>query len=138
MAGIRLHHPTFRAAAGGTLTLVVELPQPYPRPYACPDCGKTHDRKAVHLRLDSNGDVIVAPAIFTRLQEVFLAGMEVVNEVSNQPPLRIGAVELPHREIVEVGLNDQASQRFHRPGRTKHESAARLLTDFRRVLAKEA
>lgn len=116
MGGIRLHHPTL---AG--VMFVVELPKPYPDPYQCPTCGKLHERKSIHLRLDSGGNVIVSSTVFERLREVFLAGMEVAGEVANPPPLLVGAVDSPQTEIVEHLLNAQNEQRFNRPAVSKHD-----------------
>lgn len=120
MSGVRLHHPIFASC-----TLVVELPQVYPRAYVCPSCGKTHERKAVHLRLDARGDVIVAHPVYEALRTVFLAGMEVTNEIAEPPPLILGAIEQPKYETIEHNLNGQ-DQRFYLPGRTKYASRDRV------------
>lgn len=130
MGGVRLHHPTLRAGEGTTLTYVVELPQAYPVPYDCPGCGKTHDRKAIHLRLDANGDVIVSEEVYAKLQEVFLAGMEVANHVASPPPLVIGAVPKDRERIVEQPLSGLPAAQTIIPGRTRYESRDRLLAPF--------
>jgi hypothetical protein len=95
---------------------VVELPQPYPEPYDCPSCRITHPNKAIHLRLNSNGDVFVSEGILALLQQVGLAGMEVANQVNNAPPQIVGAVEVP---TLETRIADR---RFYVPGRTRAES----------------
>ena len=120
MPGVRLHHPTLRAAEGATLTYVVELPLDYAtgnKPGArdrgnepCPTCSDpwgmtkkvvTHRRKALHLWIDAKGDVIVAPAIFEQLKTVpTMAGLVLVEEVKTPPPLRIGAVNRDKARIV--------------------------------------
>lgn len=149
MGGIRLHHPTLRAGEGTTLTYVVELPQPYAttsKPGArfrgetpCPACGKPHSNKAIHLRLDGNGDVIVSPDVYLALQTAFLGGMEVVNEVSSPPPLAIGAVPKDKERIVEIPLNrDNAAAPIITPARTRYENRDRLWEPFRPVLEQKA
>jgi hypothetical protein len=137
MAGVRLHHPTFRSC-----TFVVELEQDFAsrRPRVCPSCSqpgapKSHDRKAVHLRLDANGDVIVSPDVLASLRTVFLAGMDVVNEIENPPTQLVGAVAQPTQLIVEQRLNpDQNSAPYYAPGRTKYESRDRLWASVRNAI----
>jgi hypothetical protein len=142
LAGIRLHHPTLRAGEGTTLTYVVELPQPYAdngKPGArlrsetpCPTCGKPHANKAVHLRLDANGDVIVSPAVYLALQSAFLGGLELVNDVADPPELFLGAVHQDKQRIVEVPLNrDNGHAPLIVPERTKYEGRDRLEAPFR-------
>ncbi len=122
MSGVRLHHPMLASC-----TLVIETELEYPVAYDCPSCGKSHERKAIHLRLDSAGDVIVAPQILAELKKLpVMAGLEVANEVAKPPPLLIGAVERPQTEVIEQLLNADASQSFRRPGLTRHESAAHM------------
>lgn len=141
MAGVRLHHPTLRAGEGTTLTYVVELPQPYsalPKPGAryrsdtpCPTCGKAHANKAIHLRLDANGDVIVAPDVYFALQTAFLGGLELMNQVADPPALFLGAVHKDKERIVEVPLNrDNAAAPIISPERTKYEGRDRLEAPF--------
>jgi hypothetical protein len=129
MPGIRLHHPTLKAAYGATLTYVIETGKPYHRGfYDCPDCGKRHLRKAVHLRLDHHGDVIVAKPVYEGIKaRLALAGLTVANEVAKPPPVSIGAVDVTKREIVELPMNlDETPGKLIVPGRTKYESAARM------------
>ena len=129
MTSVRLHHPAFASC-----TYVVELPQDYLEPggYDCPTCGVAHQRKAIHLHLDAQGDVFVAEGIYELLLQVGLAGMEVSNAVDNAPTQRIGAVEVPTREIYTV------DSRFYVPGRTKYESADIMQKPFQPLADKIA
>jgi hypothetical protein len=147
VSGVRLHHPTLRAGEGTTLTYVVELPQPYsttPKPGArlrgeilCPTCGKTHANKAVHLRLDAHGDVIVSPAVFLALQSAFLGGLEVANKVEDPPPLFIGAVAKDKERIVEMPLNrDETGAPIITPSRTKYQSRDLMEAPFEPIKEK--
>lgn len=126
MAGVRLHHPWLSAC-----TLVVELEVAYANGQAkvCPLCGKEHLRKSLHLSLDAGGNVIVSKQVFAQLQKVFLAGMEVMNEVAAPPPLSIGAVEQPKVEVSETNLNGNG-HRFYVPPKTKYESRDKMLAPF--------
>lgn len=136
MSGVRLHHATYRAAEGATLTYVVELPQKYHRGYYdCPSCGKQHSHKAIHLRLDGQGDTIVSQQVYKQLATktdgqlsvLDLAGLQVMNEVKEPPPLIIGAVAKDKERIVEAPLNPQAKAEDKiTPGRTKYESRDRM------------
>jgi len=99
----------------------VELEQEYPEPYDCPSCSKIHNRKAVHLRLDADGDVIVSSPVYESLKIVFFAGLEIMNEVEKPPVMTVGAVERPNIHVVEYSLNGQNGE-FNRPGLTKYES----------------
>lgn len=138
MPGIRLHHPTLRAGEGTTLTYVVELPQPMLTQRTCQACLKVHANKAIHLRLDAEGDVIVSPEVYVALQSAFLGGMEVVNEVPNPPPMFLGAVEKDKERIVEMPLNrDTASAPLITPSRSKYENRDRLLKGLAALLKKE-
>jgi hypothetical protein len=127
MAGVRLHHPTLRAGEGTTLTYVVELPLPMMTQRLCPVCGKVHGNKAIHLRLDGNGDVIVSTEVFAALLTVFLGGLEVANEIDKPPPLFLGAVHKDKERIVEAPLNrDNTAAALITPARTKYENRDRL------------
>ena len=121
---VRLHHPLFASC-----NYVVELAQPMPpgaRPcFACSrkDAPITHMNKAIHLRLDSNGDVFVAEGIYELLRKVpTMAGLEVVPG-RNPPPQVVGALEqptqyliLPHGQRYVPGWNKyQAEQRMQKP-----------------------
>ena len=110
-----------RSAEGSTFTFVVELPQVYPQPKMCPACSKVHANKAIHLRLDANGDVIVSPEVYGKLLGVHLAGFELANEVKDPPPLFLGAVAKDKERIVEIPLNAQVQEQIA-PGRTQYES----------------
>lgn len=132
MSGIRLHHAAFQSC-----TYVVELPQVYPQPYQCPACGKQHDRKAIHLRLDASGDVIVSQQIYAQLQTVFLAGLELANEVEKPPPLAIGAVDTPTHLTIEAPLNlDTKAADFYVPGQTKYQGRDKVQAGFQRLLSR--
>lgn len=137
MPGIRLHHDTYKASVGKTLTYVIETGQPYKRGYYdCNECGKRHARKAVHLSLDHNGDTIVSKEVYANLRKKLkgmpttyleAAGLRVENEVESPPPLMVGAVALDKREIIELPLNrDEAPAPATAPGRTKYESRDRM------------
>lgn len=131
MPGIRLHHPTYKAAVGTTLTYVVELDLPWPtKPGGrvraaepCNDCGRTHLRKAIHLRLDHAGDVIVSKPTYESYKiRLLAAGMEVANEVAKPPPLYLGG-GWEKREIVEFPLNlAQIPNGKVEPGKTKYQA----------------
>lgn len=139
MSGIRLHHPLYRAEVGKVLTYVVELPAPYLRSggYNCPDCGKQHANKAIHLRLDANGDVTVSKQIYESLQTIpTMAGLEFQNEVAKPPPLAVGAVAQEKRLIVEAPLNKDHATEHYAPGRTQYESRDRMEKAMSAVLTR--
>lgn len=137
MSGIRLHHPTLRAGEGTTLTYVVELPLEWEAitptrnrsQENCPTCGVPHARKALHLHLDANGDVIVAVPIYTQLLKVpTMAGLELVHEVKEPPPLSIGAVHRDKNRIV------QATSEHIVPEQTKWQARDKIQAPFVPVL----
>lgn len=130
MAGLRLHHPTLRSSEGSTVTYVVELPQPYPVVQSCPNCGKEHANKAIHLRLDGQGDVIVSVEVFEALRTAFFGGMELVNEIASPPPLRIGAVDKDKERIVESPLRAQDAATKINPAETKYQGRDRIQAPF--------
>jgi hypothetical protein len=139
MSGIRLRHPALRAGEGTRLTFVVELPQPYPVAKQCPACLKPHANKAIHLRLDANGEVIVSREVYAALQTVpTMAGLELVDEVSNPPAQWIGAVAKDKERIVDAPLSGQPAAEIITPARTRFESRDRLLEPFKPLIeAKE-
>lgn len=128
MSGIRLHHPTERSCV-----FVVETAITYPVPYACPLCAKMETRKSIHLRLDAQGDVIVAPPVYEALRLVpEFGGLKVMNDIATPPPLFLGAVAMPTQHIVEHRLNGaQNGAPSYRPGRTQYESRDRMLGKIR-------
>lgn len=135
MAGVKLHHPTLFSCM-----YVVELPQPFAngQPKACPTCSKPHAAKSLHLRLDSNGDVFVTPGVLETLRGVFLAGLEIANEVEKPPPFSLGAVDAPKLYIVEQRLNTSLTAApKYKPGATKYENAERMRKTFQRLFTKE-
>ena len=146
MSGIRLHHPSFRAAEGTTLTYVVELPLSFTvtkeggrdrSAEPCPRCAKPHRNKSLHLDIDANGDVIVAPAIYAQLQTVpTMAGLEMVNEVKSPPPLFIGAVPKDKSRIVEAPLSGLPAADLITPASNRYENRDRLLAPYQPVVEK--
>lgn len=125
MSGIRLHHPTLNSC-----TLVVELAETYHnrKPRWCVGCDKEHDRKSIHIRLDSTGHVFVSPEVLESLRPVFLAGMEVVNEVEKPPTQLLGAVDQPTVHVVENKLDTaKNAEPFYKPGITKYEARDKML-----------
>lgn len=120
MAGVRLHHPTMRSTV-----LAVELDQPYPVPYICPLCTSVHMNKVIHLHLDSEGNTIVSEQVHAALRKVD-SGMFTDNPVASPPPLFVGDVEQPKREIVAAPLNTQNGHRKYVPGVTRAESRDRM------------
>jgi len=138
MSGIRLHHPTLRASVGKKLTYVVELPTPYLRAYNCPTCSKYHANKAIHLDIDSKGDVIVSPEVLASLAPVFYGGLEVANEIKKPPPQSVGAVGMTKREIVDAPLNkDKKAADAYVPERTKYQSRDRMQKALADALGKK-
>lgn len=154
MSGIRLHatDPLLRAGEGATTTFVVELPlefklfKPGGRDRAnapCNACGTPHRRKAIHLRLDGNGDVIVAPDIYLSLLGVVgLVGpqgsLTVVNEVKDPPPLVIGAVDKAKERIVGLPLNTaETPAATITPASTKYENEQRIWKPYVPVMDAE-
>lgn len=135
MAGIRLHHPTLRSC-----TLVVELEKEWSsrKPRMCPKCEKEHDRKAIHLDLDANGDRIVSQEIYESLLTVHLAGMEYVNEIEKPPTQLIGAVEQPKIHVVENRLSESKNATpFYKPEISKYKSRDKLHARLRDALRKD-
>jgi hypothetical protein len=95
MPGIRLRHPTARNGV-----FIVKHTRAYKYPLFCERCHEFHPRKTYHLELDETGCVIVSEGVFKRLQEIGLAGFEIVNTVKNPPPIRLGipdVLQLPVR-----------------------------------------
>lgn len=127
---VRLHHPAY-----ANVNYVVELPQEMPlEARACNACSQpdrpvVHRFKSIHLRLDSNGDVFVAPGILELLRQVpGMAGLEVSNTLDNAPNQRVGAVEMPTQEVM------LADRRFYVPGRTQQEAERKVQKPFKDIL----
>jgi len=132
VAGVRLHHPTLFDCM-----YVVELGTPFANGAAkdCPTCLKTHARKSLHLRLDANGDVFVTPGVLETLKGVFMAGLEIGNEVASPPPMSIGAVAQDKLYVLDHPLNKSLTAApSYKPGRTKYESQARMKKTLERLL----
>jgi len=70
--------------------MTVEHTRPYPTPFLCPTCNKTHINKTYHLNLDNKGDVIVSETVLERLQEIGMAGLSVENVVNKPPKITLG------------------------------------------------
>lgn len=87
MPGVRLHHASLRNTA-----VVFELPdRPYPAgPYLCTTCQKAHVNKAVHLRLDNDGDVFVAEEALDNLRPFLGDEWKVLSLSSDVPPMVLG------------------------------------------------
>jgi hypothetical protein len=123
---VKLHHPRF-----ANVNYVVELRQPMPKEHNAPcfACSRKgapliHANKSIHLRLDANGDVFVAPGILKLLRKVpTMAGLEVVPG-RNAPPQLVGAVAQPTQDIVLAG------QRFYVPGFNKYKAGERMQEPF--------
>ena len=78
----------------------METPRKYPVPYLCPICHRTHFFKANHIWLDDGGNGIVSTGVLADLQQVSLAGLEIVNEVRKPPPMTVGGTSTEHIPIV--------------------------------------
>lgn len=145
---IRLHHPVYKAPPGGLLNYAVELafwPMPAgARPcFACSvppngqDPGREviHAYKTLHLRLDSAGDVFVAPGILELLNKVpTRAGLEISNEVNNAPGQKVGAVEQPTVLTINASQNGPGHSNFYVPGRTQQEAEKVVQAPFKAML----
>lgn len=138
MPGVRLHHPTFASC-----TYVVELPNRWAakgsdtranRP--CNECQRPHARKALHLRLDNSGSVIVSRSVYETLRQVpQMAGLDVTNEVASPPPLALGAVESPTHLVVEQPLNaDHRRPDIYIPGQNRYQGRDRIYAPFQPVI----
>jgi len=86
MAGVRLHHRSLRGA-----TFVAEMPDvPYPVPFLCSACERVHHNKAIHLRLDQMGDVVVAEESWDNMRALLEPEFEMLGTVSDPEPLVLG------------------------------------------------
>lgn len=95
MPGVRVHHRKLR-----NQTLVFELPdRPYPVPFLCSTCESTHLNKAIHLRFDGSGDVVVAEEAWDTLRPYL--GDQVVT---------LGLVSDPEPMVLGVGAGHEAYQ----------------------------
>ncbi len=119
MTSVRLHHPLYASC-----TYVVELQNKYPVPKACPSCKEVHVHKAIHLRLDSQGDVFVAEGILELLRKVpTMAGLEVVPG-RNAPAQTIGAIAQPTQYIILPNGTK------YTPGWNKYKAGERMQKPF--------
>jgi hypothetical protein len=130
VTSIRLHHPTFASC-----NYVVELSQPMPPAhtrtcFACSrkDAPVTHRNKAIHLRLDQNGDTFVAPGILALLRTVpTMAGLEVAPG-RNAPAQIVGAVEQPKQLVILPNGTRYV------PGWNKYQAEKRMQDPFEPVV----
>lgn len=129
---VRLRHPQLRAPLGGRLNYVVELAwQKNASTDACNRCSRpndpvVHGYKTLHLDLDEEGYTYVHPGILNLLRRVpTMAGLEIVNELDNAPPLVIGAVEQP--KLLTVNSTEAGpGHDLYVPGRTQQEAEKRV------------
>lgn len=96
MAGVRIRHAT----EVSTMFTMIDGSRPYREPFFCPPpvdgdgrqtngCGRVHEFKAIHMRLDDTGATIVSQEIWARLQRIVGNPFTLVNEVANPPAQRI-------------------------------------------------
>jgi hypothetical protein len=87
MPGVRLHHVECR-----NTNVVFELPdRPYPGgPFLCSTCSKAHINKAVHLRVNGDGDVFVAEEAFDNLRPYLGSEWKVMGLAQEVPPMMLG------------------------------------------------
>lgn len=79
--------------------------------------------------------MIVAPDVYLSLKAIpTMAGLELVNEVKEPPPLFLGAVHQDKSRIVEVPLDGQSIAPKIVPERTKYEGRDRLHRPFEGVI----
>lgn len=126
MASVRLHHPTFASCNYAVELLFQPMPSDARACFACsqPDKPLVHKYKTLHLRLDSNGDVFVAPGILKLLKKVpTMAGFQIVDG-RNAPPQKIGAIELPPTNTIF------AERQFYIPGRSLAKSVDAMRKPF--------
>lgn len=90
MPGIRLRHPTRRSER----FIATDNRRPYKVPYACLECGITHEFKTYHLKLDDQGTVIVSKEIADRLLSMNGGEFEYANVVEN-PPAQVITIATP-------------------------------------------
>jgi hypothetical protein len=106
---VRLRHPTLR---GVTFTVVHY--RRYTVPMACGVCGSIHTHKTYHLRLDSQGEVVVSDTVAERLAE--LEGL----------PLRNMGVEAhPQPQVLAMPVGAQNGQSLRQPTQTFVPAALR-------------
>lgn len=124
MATVKVHHPFLKSC-----TYVVELDDVMAAPRPCPSCSRPgepylHQKKSIHLRLDSNGDVLITPEVWQTLAKRQGAGLELDNPVGTKPPpTQIGFVDRPTAEIIKLGLGDKDPYPlFYVPGKSKWDT----------------
>lgn len=86
MSGVKVHHVRLR----NTIE-VFEIPdRPYPVPFLCSTCERSHINKAVHLRLNSDGDVHVAEESFEQIRPYLSNEWKVMRLEREVPPMTLG------------------------------------------------
>jgi hypothetical protein len=82
MSSVRLTHDD------GLRNVIVTVTHPhlrYPSPQLCPSCHVLHAQKTYHIWFDDSAGAVVAPEVFTRLQQCGLPNMTVESEVVSPP-----------------------------------------------------
>jgi len=88
MAGIRIQATSPKLA--NKLATHVDPTRPYPVPWECPVCHRTHLFKTYHFKLDDVGAAIVSKEIVERLKTLpFNGGFRIGEEIAKPPPQRI-------------------------------------------------
>jgi hypothetical protein len=108
---VRLYHPTARNATAvfshnkrPLKAWNKKTRRKHDTPLWCALCGKFHNVKTYHVKVDSEGFAIVSDEVWKMLKRHNTAGFELANEVSNPPPIVIGGDLPPTRpDIVELG-----------------------------------
>ncbi len=99
--GVRLFHESLR----NCVYVVVHPTKGYKHPYLCPTCNKQHERKSIHLNLDSEGSVIVSSGVLEDLRQAGMPGLTIANEVTNPPMQTLFMGSQAHAfEIQEVDV----------------------------------
>ncbi len=99
--GVRLFHESLRNCT----YVVVHPTKVYKPPHLCPTCNKHHERKSIHLNLDSEGSVIVSAGVLKDLQQAGMPGLSISNEVKDPPMQTLFMGSQPHVfEVQEVDV----------------------------------
>ena len=89
MAGIMIRHATARSQP--VLVPILSKPLLDDSPGVCPGCLTYHGCKTVHLLVDDAGRCMVSPGVLEDLKLAGLPELTIENEVTDPPPLYIGA-----------------------------------------------
>lgn len=106
MAGVRLYHPTLR----GGVYLVKHFRR-YQVPLVCSICREIHTQKTYHLNLDNSGFTIVSPTVLSRLQEVGMAGLEIMNEVEKPPAITLNIPGTIHNRFQVFDMKPRSTEK---------------------------